>query len=152
MTRTILSLVLLASTASAQSRWTELKTGDQVAQCFATKAAQIAAPLFGRWISQPRFNPQGNVFEASWRDSVGGSGALRLETGAPPAMIQCQLVRGKSSFSKADVTGIVCASMMANGTVMAELTRNVQLSQGQTAMSEEVPVMALQGNRLFCTN
>ena len=152
MTGTILSLVLLVSNAQAQSRWQELKTGEQITACFESKAKQAAAPLFGKWITRPAYNRASDLFEAEWYDSVGGNASFRLVTGAPPAMIQCRWVKGEASFSRAPAEGVVCAPTMANGTVYAELVRNVRLSQGQTAMADRVPVMALQGNRLWCTN
>lgn len=151
MTRIILLTALLVSTAQAQSKWRELKDGSQILECFINKTLVVAKPLFGRWRTPPTYNARTNTFEATWSDSVGGTGHFEIATGAPPAMLSCQWTQGSSGLGS-PVAGIICAPNMANGIVVGQFSRGVRMTRETARMSEDVPVMMIKGDRIWCTN
>lgn len=149
MIRIMLTLtVLLASVAQANFR--EIKTGDDVLACFADRAKIVATPFFGRWTVPASFS-RGKQFVAQWNDSAGGNASLVLETGKPPAMIYCDYARTKTALGL-ETTGLVCLPTMANGIAYARLTRNVALAKDTAAVDEQVPLLILKNNKLWCTN
>jgi len=152
MNRFILSLfVCFVSIQAGSNNWNELKTGDDVLKCFGARAQSLAAPLFGGWRAQPAFNPEEKTFTATWDDRVGGGGSLRLVTGAPPALLNCEWARGKNLFDQ-NVTGIVCVTTMNNGVVYADFDRAVRLSRETAKSAEKIPLIVIQNRKMWCTN